>query len=689
MIGKKVQSKIFFKIIISAVMLAFLFSMIGSVTPVMATVPVAYDDGYRVLKDTTLFVDAPGVLTYDYDKEGDPLTVDLSTYTQPANGSVTMYSNGSFTYIPDPGFVGNDSFSYNAIADEGTLTEEISNTATVYIVVYAPPIEGCLNDVDGANDVSGQGDMTKMCTDLSPANPESFGVSWNWDDISGSGANTYFACSLYDDDGDGNANYSICIQLLPDTVNNLSYVETEYYTCNDAWDDRCGQPSDPINVEYCNTVISDDDPFDITAINGPGDDWPNDYKATCAIPNTIVGGAASSLVNVCSYTSVANPNSNPADCIISTDQAYAFLAILKSTIPATAGLDFGFTINPATVNGTTVTTVTTGDTGVGASETFLVDAGTYSVSETIIPSGWLLESVSCTGQTSGDADALVIEAYDNVVCTFTNKATDISLVKADNDFPTLPGQTFDYTLTVNVETVDYTATNVVVTDDLDENLSFVGPFVVKRNGIETAGGECSYASSDEPEITCNLDSVAYGELLTITFTVRVGYGFDYSSYLEYDGVEMFGFVYPEITCGVGDDGDICNRACVAMDDDEADMTNNCDDEPKNVLTPTAVELGIFTVSGGVREVQLEWTMNDQTDVNHFNLYRDRSAKGKNKELINTIAFSPEGIYKATDTDLKPGPYYYWLEVVSNGETELFGPEEVKVLANNKIPDKVR
>lgn len=680
MIGKKVQSKIFFKIIISAVMLAFLFSMIGSVTPVMATVPVAYDDGYRVQMNTILSVDAPGVLTYDKDKEGTPLAV--NTYTQPSHGTVALNLDGSFVYTPNTDFVGNDSFTYDIISGG-----ETSNTATVFIVVYAPPVDGCLNDVDGANDVSGQGDMTKMCTDLSPANPESFGVSWNWDDITGSGANTYFACSLYDDDGDGNANYSICVQLLPDTVNNLSYVETEYYTCNDAWDDRCGQPSDPINVEYCNTVISSDDPFDATFINGPGDDYPDDYKATCAIPNTIVGGELSSLVNVCSYTSVANPNSDPSDCIVSNDEAYAFLSIVKSTIPATPGSDFVFTIDPATNDGITTTTVTTGETGTGASDTFLVDAGTYSVTEND-PSGWLLESVSCTGQTSGTNDALLIEPYDNVVCTFTNKAVDISLTKADNDFPTLPGQTFDYTLTVNVETVDYTATGVVVTDDLDENLTFVGPFVVKRDGIETAGGECNYASLAEPEITCNLGSVTYGELLTITFTVRVGYGFDYSSYVEYDGVELFGMVYPEITCDVGDDGDICNSACVAMDDDEADMTNNCDDEPKNVLVPTAGELENFSAVGGVKQVELSWVISDQAHPDQILLHRDRSAKGNNKTLIGE--FLPiAGTYNYTDENLQPGPYFYWLEVVSFGQSSFFGPEEVKVLANNRIPDKVR
>ncbi len=141
----KVQSKIFFKIIISAVMLAFLFSMIGNVTPVMATVPVAYDDGYRVLMNTPLSVAAPGVLTYDYDKEGTPLAV--NTYSQPSFGAVDLDTDGSFVYTPNTDFVGIDSFTYNIISGG-----EVSNSATVIIVVYAPRIYGCMEDQNGAND---------------------------------------------------------------------------------------------------------------------------------------------------------------------------------------------------------------------------------------------------------------------------------------------------------------------------------------------------------------------------------------------------------------------------------------------------------------------------------------------------------------------------------------------------------
>jgi len=44
-------------------------------------------------------------------------------------GSVTLASNGSFTYEPPPGYVGNDTFTYKT--SEGTLTD--TNTVTITI----------------------------------------------------------------------------------------------------------------------------------------------------------------------------------------------------------------------------------------------------------------------------------------------------------------------------------------------------------------------------------------------------------------------------------------------------------------------------------------------------------------------------------------------------------------------------
>jgi VCBS repeat-containing protein len=90
--------------------------------------PVAVDDLYATVQDTPLTVDAPGVLGNDTDAEGDTLTATL--VSDVANGTLVLNEDGSFTYTPNSGFTGTDTFTYTA--SDGTNT---SNEATVTITV--------------------------------------------------------------------------------------------------------------------------------------------------------------------------------------------------------------------------------------------------------------------------------------------------------------------------------------------------------------------------------------------------------------------------------------------------------------------------------------------------------------------------------------------------------------------------
>ena len=100
-----------------------------TVTPEGTTLPIsAGDDAYEVAAETTLTVDLPGVLANDVDPEGDPLTATM--VAGPANGTVTLNADGSFSYTPAIGFTGSDSFTYEA--GDGT---SVSNIATVTIEV--------------------------------------------------------------------------------------------------------------------------------------------------------------------------------------------------------------------------------------------------------------------------------------------------------------------------------------------------------------------------------------------------------------------------------------------------------------------------------------------------------------------------------------------------------------------------
>lgn len=97
--------------------------------------PVANDDYYEIDHDVTLTVPAPGVLVNDYDlNEYDQITLDLQN--GPEHGTLTFNPDGSFEYIPDPGFFGVDVFSYFLTAFPPGSRGEYTDVGYVFITVY-------------------------------------------------------------------------------------------------------------------------------------------------------------------------------------------------------------------------------------------------------------------------------------------------------------------------------------------------------------------------------------------------------------------------------------------------------------------------------------------------------------------------------------------------------------------------
>ena len=74
--------------------------------------PVGIGDEYTVATNAVLSVPAPGVLANDADPQSLPLTATL--LAEPANGTLSFNSDGSFTYSPNNGYVGPDNFVYQA-----------------------------------------------------------------------------------------------------------------------------------------------------------------------------------------------------------------------------------------------------------------------------------------------------------------------------------------------------------------------------------------------------------------------------------------------------------------------------------------------------------------------------------------------------------------------------------------------
>ena len=140
--------------------------------------PVAANDTATVAEDTVLTVSAPGVLGNDSDIDSTALTAVL--VASPSHGTLTLNSNGSFTYTPTANYNGADSFTFKA--NDGALD---SNVATVSITItpvndvpvaanesYSTPEERALNvGTPGAlgNDTDVDGDSLTAVLVSGPA----------------------------------------------------------------------------------------------------------------------------------------------------------------------------------------------------------------------------------------------------------------------------------------------------------------------------------------------------------------------------------------------------------------------------------------------------------------------------------------------------------------------------------------
>ncbi|MFT7036018.1 MAG: CshA-type fibril repeat protein, partial [Cyclobacteriaceae bacterium] len=99
--------------------------------------PIAMDDEGETDFETPVTGDLIG---NDEDPDGDNLTVTPTPVTPPSNGTVVLNPDGSYTYTPEDGFVGTDTFVYQ-VCDDGIPS--ICDEAKVIITVNStnqPPV---------------------------------------------------------------------------------------------------------------------------------------------------------------------------------------------------------------------------------------------------------------------------------------------------------------------------------------------------------------------------------------------------------------------------------------------------------------------------------------------------------------------------------------------------------------------
>lgn len=105
------------------------------------TPPTGVDDHYEMVQDTSLVTSKPGILSNDYDADGD--SVQVNGTMPPSTGELVWLDDPAFRYTPEPGFVGTVTFQYmihdSAGADSAwtTVTVQVLPTGSE---VTLPPL---------------------------------------------------------------------------------------------------------------------------------------------------------------------------------------------------------------------------------------------------------------------------------------------------------------------------------------------------------------------------------------------------------------------------------------------------------------------------------------------------------------------------------------------------------------------
>nr|WP_161501651.1 DUF4347 domain-containing protein [Rhodopirellula sp. SM50] len=115
--------------------------------------PVATADAFTVNPQATLSVADPGVVFNDTDVDGHTMSTIL--VTGPNHGTFSLQPGGAFTYTPDTGFFGRDSFFYSVT--DGSL---VSGAVEVTIEVLLAPAPTSFSNTSSSSSSNAPAEMT-------------------------------------------------------------------------------------------------------------------------------------------------------------------------------------------------------------------------------------------------------------------------------------------------------------------------------------------------------------------------------------------------------------------------------------------------------------------------------------------------------------------------------------------------
>ncbi len=318
-------------------------------------VPVAVTDNVNTDEDNLIVIN---VLTNDTDADGDSL--DVTTLTQPMDGTAQLDGNDTITYTPDSDFNGSDSFAYTISDGNGGVT-----VGTVNVTVNA------INDAPIANDDSDNTDedtavvMSVLVNDTdvdldtlvitSISDPANGSVQINGGTtITYTPNQHYFGSDSFTytiSDGAGGAD-TATVSLTVNSVNDVPVANTDSATTDE-------DNSVVINV-LTNDTDADGDSLTVTGANAPSNGSvqvnggntitytpDSDFNGSDAFTYTISdgnGGTNTGTVNV-----TVNPINDAPVAIDDTVGTNEDNAVVISVLINDSDVD----LNTITVNGTT------------------------------------------------------------------------------------------------------------------------------------------------------------------------------------------------------------------------------------------------------------------------------------------------------------------------------------------------
>jgi hypothetical protein len=403
-------------------------------------------------------------------------------------------------------------------------------------------------DDAGPDDEPGQKDLNQVSTDNGNL-PTSIGLTWNWDDTAWSGNNTGDACSLFDTDADGFANFAICVTVEGDPA---AFQDTGLFSCSDTRADRCSQATEILTfASSCTaTIVGNSDPFRTNPAHTTGNTcdkktgcYTDDTVAACTVQLADVGAANARLLNVCSFPS-QQPGSDPSDCVITPNSG--FLTIKKTTqTGSNTSTNFVFNTNPASQGG-----VSQFSQSISGQQSNVVVANMVSFAPTnslsiteVVPSQWDLTGVTCQVQTNipqnsgtfngtNAVTGVSIQTGLETICTFTDaQRGSIKIVKN-----TVGGDdTFDFTSNFGVSQITTAGgTGEQTVNNLSPGTNY-NISETDKVGWDEGTFSCDRGTAAAIEVvagqltTCTITNTKQGSIKVVKNTVGGNDTFDFTS----------------------------------------------------------------------------------------------------------------------------------------------------------------